>query len=118
MTDNEKILTWLGWRNTGEVNMRNSPVFQHPDIHWKRRIADECQFLLSGPAVTAADDYLVLEKVRDLICSVRWEFERRLNDLWQGRLSLSSRAEAMDALVICYRPGDYAEAARPLWDKQ
>lgn len=67
--------------------------------------------------VDAARDYLVLERIRRCLCSQRWDFEKRLDAIWQKRLNLDGHAETIDAMVTAYMPGDYAEAARFLWDR-
>lgn len=114
-SDSEKILKWLGYRHTGKFTMGVKPsVWVKSDACVYTRVLDTDRDRLFLPGEYPADpqlDYLVLEKVRTLSGNARDQFASNLEDIWW------KRSETMLALApLEYLPGDYAEAARFLWE--
>ena len=60
-------------------------------------------------------DFQVLERIRTFLFDERGQFQRNLREILQGRCPVAD-ACFEDLLVMYYKPGDYAEAARFLWD--
>lgn len=99
MSDNDKILRWLGYEG--------GPVIY-------RCGGDEVSISgISEPSLLLRD-HRVLVRVRDCLFSQRTKFERELHKLFIDRCSVPN-ATMTDCWILFYKPGDYAEAARFLW---
>lgn len=98
-SDNEKILKWLGF-----VPHELEEGCENPEL-WRR----DKEMLYGRKHPDVRLDYLVLEKVRTLDGASQATFANNLQRLWCSR----NRASGW---FIEYLPGDYAEAARFLWE--
>ena len=105
-SDSERILKWLDHKTIQKGERR----WWHD--RYQRWMLPGC-FNFLGTEECSADpslDYLVLEKVRQEHLIVRELFHAGLQVMWLER----SRDERCCPLE--YLPGDYAEAARFLWE--
>lgn len=109
--DVDRVLKWLGFESDGRLwwlrsNIGNTLIYGHDCGHFSPYVGG------AGP------DYMVLVKVRiDALFSQRMRFLKNLDDLLQQRFpSCSGHVDFSNAMLAAYEPGDFAEAARFLWE--
>lgn len=96
----ERILRWLGFKPYAAVAERAG-------LWWR----GEHEFANLSAHISPSLDYLVLEKVRkDCTLNARDLFAMNLESLW------AKRSPSQVQTPLQYLPGDYAEAARFLWE--
>lgn len=115
LTDNEKILTWLGYHEA--AHQPGTWIRNDADIYLRVICVDSERMFLAGkyPANPAFDE-LVRAKVGSGLYSSRARFIDAISLIWAARLEITN-AMFSDAWAVAYRPGDCAEAARFLWEK-
>lgn len=112
MTDNEKILRWLGYRKVDGswVNLDLNIYVRVIELDRRDRLFRPARYE-SDPEL----DKIICDRVRKCLFSQRKTFLDNLLEMWRGRLNIEGAAFA-DSWLCCYLPGDYAEAARFLWE--
>lgn len=87
-SDLAKVIKWLGYDPTVHISKdKFTNTFEDPGL-----------------------DYLVLLKVRETGYGFQQQFVDNINGMLQGE-------EGLYALLMSYKPGMYAQAARFLWEK-
>lgn len=99
-SDSEKILKWLGF-----VPHELEAGCENPEL-WRR----DKEMLYGRKHPDVKVDYLVLEKVRTLGRHACSQYRQSLESMW------FKRSDNRICDPVLYLPGDYAEAARFLWE--